>query len=253
MSDDASSGEYLRARTLDSYLVALIIPRRKRRLKLIDTTGGQWWTLSRCGLEYWVMLLLIPGDSPRWFFAYSTLDGYRVPPECPRGTQLCELTAEEALLLCKEEGAKAPHKLIEAYKASESRPDATPQPEAAAGPLAAPMPGPEPRSTPQPGSAADPAPMKPAEIKPTKQFKEPSARAFAAYRASKLGGKKQEDLVPMFGVTQGTISRWLQDVGRWIEAGNVLPEEMRVEPSRRKPDTMDPRKLEQGPQRRGRA
>jgi len=88
---------------------------------------------------------------------------------------------------------------------------------------------------------------------PRKSMKEPSANAFAAYRAVRLLGSKQEDVACRFVVEQSTISRWVRDVGKWIEAGNILPDELAAPPPRSKTITMDPRKLEQGPRRRGRA
>ncbi len=86
-----------------------------------------------------------------------------------------------------------------------------------------------------------------------KSMKEPSANAFAAYRAVRMGGLKETSAAPMFGVNQSTISRWIDKVVEWLEAGNVLPDELAAPPPRPKPITMDPRKLEQGPRRRGRA
>ncbi len=102
---------------------------------------------------------------------------------------------------------------------------------------------------------ADQAPGEREDKPPTtrKPMKEPSANAFAAYRAVILTGMKQEDLKGRFGVGQSTISRWVRDVGKWIEAGNVLPDEIAAPPPRPKTITMDPRKLERGPRRRGRA
>jgi hypothetical protein len=90
---------------------------------------------------------------------------------------------------------------------------------------------------------------------PSQRLKEPSDRAFAAYRLVKLGGRKQHEVAKELYVDQGTVSRWLTSVAEWIKAGNMLPDELRVEPSRRKPMTMDPSKLEQGPRldRKGRA
>jgi len=86
-----------------------------------------------------------------------------------------------------------------------------------------------------------------------KPMKEPSAKAIAAYRAVRWGKQKETSVAPMFGVNQSTISRWIDKVVEWLEAGNVLPDELAAPPSRPKTKTMDPRKLEQGPRRRGRA
>jgi hypothetical protein len=56
---------------------------------------------------------------------------------------------------------------------------------------------------------------------------------------------KQENAAQQFHVEQGTISRWVKRVGKWVEAGNILPN---LGQDRPKPEivTMDPRKLEQG-------
>jgi hypothetical protein len=97
----------------------------------------------------------------------------------------------------------------------------------------------------------DTNPPPPAET--PKGLKEPSARAFAAYRLVKILGQSQADVEKTMGVDQSTVSRWVNSVGKWIEAGNVLPDEMRADPPRRKPTPMDPTKLDQGPRldRRG--
>jgi hypothetical protein len=79
---------------------------------------------------------------------------------------------------------------------------------------------------------------------PRASRKEPSKKAIAAYRAVKIIGKKQEDVAPQLGVTQGTVSRWVDQVSEWIKAGNVLPD---LEVPKRKAIAMDPRTLEQGP------
>jgi hypothetical protein len=97
-----------------------------------------------------------------------------------------------------------------------------------------------------PGNAA----KVPTTRKPTK---EPSANAFAAYRAVRFSDMKQEDVARKSGVKQSTISRWVRDVGKWVEAGNILPDELTAPPPRPKTTTMDPRKLEQGRRRPGRA
>jgi hypothetical protein len=82
---------------------------------------------------------------------------------------------------------------------------------------------------------------------PMRPLREPSREAIAAYRAERFLGQKQENIATQFGVSQGTISRWVRQVAKWIEAGNVLPD---LEPPKRKTITMDPSKLEQGPRRR---
>ncbi len=86
-----------------------------------------------------------------------------------------------------------------------------------------------------------------------KPLKQPSANAIAAYRVVKFGGKTETDAAPMFGVVQSTICRWVQAVAKWVEAGNILPDELTALPPRPKKTTMDPRKLDRGPRRRGRA
>jgi transposase-like protein len=78
-------------------------------------------------------------------------------------------------------------------------------------------------------------------------LKQPPNHAFAAYRAVKLAGQDQAEVARELGVHQSTISRWVVSVAKWIEAGKVLPAEMRVDPPRRKPMSMDPSKLDQGP------
>ena len=82
---------------------------------------------------------------------------------------------------------------------------------------------------------------------PPRQMKEPPANAFAAYRAVMLAGRKQSEVKRELGVNQSTVSRWVKYVAKWVEAGNLLPAEMRALPPRGKPTAMDPRKLEEGP------
>jgi hypothetical protein len=72
----------------------------------------------------------------------------------------------------------------------------------------------------------------------------PPCAAFAAYRATKILRQRQEDVAREFGVSQGTISRWVTQAAKWIKAGNILPD---LDAPRPKTVTMDPRKLEQGP------
>jgi hypothetical protein len=50
-------------------------------------------------------------------------------------------------------------------------------------------------------------------------------------------------VAPHFGVTQGTVSRWIKRVGQWLTAGNILPE---IDTSKPKTIAVGPRKLEQG-------
>jgi hypothetical protein len=77
--------------------------------------------------------------------------------------------------------------------------------------------------------------------------KAPTQKAIDAYRAVKFAGKKQEDVAPRFGVTQGTVSRWIGQVTKWIRDGNILPN---LDLPKPKIAPMDPRKLEQGKARR---
>jgi len=82
---------------------------------------------------------------------------------------------------------------------------------------------------------------------PRGRLKEPHRDAIGAYRAVRILGQKQETIAPRFGVDQGTISRWLKQVTKWLEAGNVLPD---LDAPKPKISPMDPRKLEQAPRRR---
>ncbi len=69
-------------------------------------------------------------------------------------------------------------------------------------------------------------------------MKQPSAQAIAIYRACTIGGMTQTELakrsVELLGekVNQGTISRVVRKVKRYLEAGNVLPD---LAPPKRKP------------------
>jgi hypothetical protein len=102
-------------------------------------------------------------------------------------------------------------------------------------------------------TTATPTPKSEGEApKPSKPVKEPSARAFAAYRAVRIAGMKQTEVAPRLGVDQSTVSRWVDAVGEWVKAGNVLPDDLAALPPRPKITAMDPRMLEQGPRRRGR-
>jgi hypothetical protein len=82
------------------------------------------------------------------------------------------------------------------------------------------------------------------------RLKEPSVDAFIAYRLYVATGMKQKELAERLvtelkrPVTQGTVSRWLNHVEEWIEAGNVLPD--MPKPSRRKPVSIDSKKIEMG-------
>ena len=140
MAGDDVVGADQGARSSHDYRRVWGLSRPKRQF-LVDLTACRKWPGQWCGILYQPMLSCTP-DTPgrRWFRGRRTLDDYEGPFE--------ELSVEQALAWCTEVKIDPPPELIEAYKASESRQDATPQPEAAAGPLAASMPGPEPRSTP---------------------------------------------------------------------------------------------------------
>jgi transposase len=105
---------------------------------------------------------------------------------------------------------------------------------------------PSPRKVEKPVSASASGTVAPRRTSTRMSYKEPSARAISAYRAVKMMGQKQEDVAPQFGVSQGTVSRWVKQVSEWIATGNILPD---LDVPRRKAVTMDPRKLEQGPRR----
>jgi hypothetical protein len=104
--------------------------------------------------------------------------------------------------------------------------------------------------------ASEPTPKPEGEASktvPAKPLKEPSRRAFAAYRLTMFGrDTTQTEAGEKLGVSQTTISNYVKAVGEWIAAGNVLPDELAAKPLRPKMITMDPGKLEQGPRRRGR-
>jgi hypothetical protein len=89
--------------------------------------------------------------------------------------------------------------------------------------------------------------------------KEPSKAAIAVYRYRLVTGKSQTELAQdpdlmkqlRRAVDQGTISRWLNQVKRWIEAGNVLPD-LTVTPDT-KPTPMDPEQIDLGERQDGRS
>jgi hypothetical protein len=88
-------------------------------------------------------------------------------------------------------------------------------------------------------------------------IKQPSPDAIAAYRAQLTTGMNQKELAEMLSkelgrlVYQGTVSRWLNHVKTWIEAGNVLPDI--TKPLNTRPTAMDPREIDLGPRQDGRA
>ena len=90
-----------------------------------------------------------------------------------------------------------------------------------------------------------------AEVVPTRvrkklgPRKEPTAKAFLAYRLHRFSGWKQEDIAGKMGVAQKTISKWTTAVRDWCEAGNPLPDADAVS---RKIQSIDPAVIELGAQ-----
>jgi hypothetical protein len=86
----------------------------------------------------------------------------------------------------------------------------------------------------------------PADEKP--KVKRPPDSAFLAFRLLVLGMKQEEVATKLldYGVTatQGTVSRWKDQVWEWLEACNVFPP--MPEPIRRKPSSIDPKVIDQG-------
>ena len=80
--------------------------------------------------------------------------------------------------------------------------------------------------------------------------REPSPDAIACYRVFFLKGMKQQPLADYMTkelkrpISQGAVSRWLREVKKWIEAGNILPD--LPEPLKRKPDSIDAGVIEMG-------
>jgi hypothetical protein len=64
---------------------------------------------------------------------------------------------------------------------------------------------------------------------PSKKLKRPCQEAFIAYRLDLLHGKTQTELARDmtkelgYPVEQYQVSRWLKQVQKWVEAGNILP------------------------------
>jgi hypothetical protein len=91
-----------------------------------------------------------------------------------------------------------------------------------------------------------------AQESPGPRLKKPAEDAFKVFRYQLLTGKNQMELakdtklMELLGrpVNQGTISRWLTAVNKWMEAGNVLPN--LPEPLGSKPTPMDPERIDLG-------
>jgi hypothetical protein len=78
----------------------------------------------------------------------------------------------------------------------------------------------------------------------------------AVYRLWLATGQTQEELARLYTqekrpVDQGTVSRWIRQVKKWLEAGNVLPDLTAARD--RKPMPMDAARIDLGPNREGRS
>ncbi len=108
-------------------------------------------------------------------------------------------------------------------------------------------------------AAGAPAPTPAAALPSQGRLREPSKEAIAVYRYQLLTGKTQTELAAdpelmkqlRRKVDQGTISRWLTKVKRWIKAGGVLPP--LPEAHVLKPKPMDPERIDMGERLDGRA
>jgi hypothetical protein len=118
----------------------------------------------------------------------------------------------------------------------------------------------------RPGSSTAPPPVTPEatpagdrqeELAAPRSLKEPTAEAFKAYRALVVTGKTQKQLAQLLTeelkrpIHQGTVSRWVNQVSDWLEAGNVLPD--LSEPLRKRPTVMDPERIDLGERQDGRS
>jgi hypothetical protein len=56
-------------------------------------------------------------------------------------------------------------------------------------------------------------------------------------------GQKQSEVAEVLGVNQGQVSRWVDQVAKWIESGNVLPDLTGI---KTKPASIDPLVIETG-------
>jgi len=81
----------------------------------------------------------------------------------------------------------------------------------------------------------------------------PSAAAIACYRVHFYTGKPQTEVAEILtrelkqSITQGQVSKWLKQVTKWIEAGNVLPGF--TKPTAGESQAMDPSILNMGKRR----
>jgi len=97
-----------------------------------------------------------------------------------------------------------------------------------------------------------PASAGPAGI--VRKIKEPPKEAIAAYRLEFLQGKTQTAIAAELSqefhrpISQGRICRWLKQVKKYVEAGNVLPD---IEGLHKKPTSVDPANLDMGPRQDG--
>src|SRR5262245_5247798 len=122
MSDDSVAGAHQDACVPSRFERAMDL---SRRVVPIDLLGGRRWPAPWCGTQY--RPVLIRTRDGRWFCGRDTLDGYETPPEYPYGVRYLELTLEQALLWCTQQGATPPPDLIQAYEASKAQPDVRPQ------------------------------------------------------------------------------------------------------------------------------
>jgi hypothetical protein len=128
---------------------------------------------------------------------------------------------------------------------------------AARNPAASPASSAEPFSPVSASTAPVPHLSAAAETQSPQKRKEPSADAFAAYRLKLVTGETQTNLARLLQeewkrpVTQGQVSRWLNEVKDWIEAGNVLPD-LTATPNT-KPTPINPELIDMGERQDGRA
>ena len=124
MSDDATGGARQGACASPGFHRALDLS-KPRRVVTIDLAGAKCWLGPRWGHLYQAALFRLLDKC--WYHTRITLDGYQAPPGCSRGVKFMQLSVEQALLLCTDEGIDPPRELIEEYK---SFADAGPGPQA---------------------------------------------------------------------------------------------------------------------------